>query len=111
MRQPCRFCDGVTQVPEGLRRVQREAPVTPIGDYGVIDAHSRSQRLLPGLAVPSLPYGAAAAITVDELARTRAVLAANGIHPMLDEPSRLVVGPDDALGSALVFHEPGSAPW
>lgn len=63
-----------------------------------------AERLLPGIEVPSLPFGAAVAMRSRDLDATRNALASGGVRPVLDDGRRLVVRPEDACGAWTVFH-------
>jgi hypothetical protein len=79
---------------------------------GVVFADaSDAAKILPDFRPPSLPFMAGQAIRAD-LTVTRAVLAANGITPVLQSADLICVGPADALGGYLLFHSPSvSDPW
>lgn len=64
--------------------------------------------LLPGLAIPTVPFGAAVSLRVGSLAKTAAVLAANGVAAT-PIGTMLRIAPADALGVTLLLHE-GDAP-
>ena len=71
----------------------------------------QAARLLPDFRAPSLPFMAGQALRAD-LALTRAVLARNGIGPVVASDDLIWIGPADALGAYLLFHEPAvSDPW
>jgi hypothetical protein len=47
-----------------------------------------------------------------DMNRTRATIAAAGVTPLADTGSLLCLRPQDALGSALLFHDAGvTEPW
>jgi len=64
---------------------------------------------LPGIAIPDLPFLAATALRSDDLAATRAHLAANGIACTAAGPGALRTAMLPELGSTFVFTE-GDAP-
>jgi hypothetical protein len=71
----------------------------------------QAAKILPDLRPPSLPFMAGQALRAD-LALTRAVLAKNGIKPVLTGNDLICLGPADALGGYLLFHAPSvSDPW
>ena len=68
--------------------------------------------VLPGIIVPILPFIAAFAVEVADLAALRALLAANGVATLLDTAAALAAAPMPALGGAAVFlGDADSAPW
>jgi hypothetical protein len=72
---------------------------------------AQAAKILPDFRPPSLPFMAGQALRAD-LARTRAVLAANGVAPVLASADLICVGPADALGGYLLFHSPAvTDPW
>lgn len=73
---------------------------------------SAAARRLPGLAVPSLPYMAGIAVRSADLAGTRDVLRGGGIGARYEDDDLICLGPEEALGSYLLFHRPGIVePW
>jgi hypothetical protein len=72
---------------------------------------AQAAKILPDFRPPSLPFMAGQALRAD-LALTRAVLAKNGIKPVLASNDLICIGPADALGGYLLFHSPSiSDPW
>ena len=69
-------------------------------------------RLLPGTAVPALPFMAALAVTADDLAATRAVLAHNGV-PVGEAGAGVLAAamPGGIAGSICFVAEGTVAPW
>ena len=67
-----------------------------------VDA-AQAARLLPGFSAPSLPFIVGQALRAD-LDVTRALLARNGITPVLASGDLICVGPADALGAFMLFH-------
>ncbi|MBL4719973.1 MAG: VOC family protein [Alphaproteobacteria bacterium] len=68
--------------------------------------------ILPGVAPPSLPYIAGVSIASTDIKETTRVIAANGVTRVemengLSDKGALWVGPKDALGAYIAFHEPG----
>lgn len=63
--------------------------------------------LLPGVAAPSLPYGAGVGVSVRDLAATAAMLAASGVA-FAQAGHRLILPPTEALGAWLIFHTDGA---
>jgi hypothetical protein len=71
----------------------------------------QAAKMLPGFQPSSLPFMAGQALRAD-LALTRAVLAKNGIKPMLASSDLVCLGPADALGGTMLFHAPSvDDPW
>jgi len=86
--------------------------VVPLERGGLVfvDA-AQAAKLLPGFRAPSLPFMAGQALRAD-LALTRAVLAKNGIKPVIESDDLICVGPADALGAYMLFHAlKVSDPW
>ena len=72
---------------------------------------ARAARILPELLPPSRPFMAGQALRAD-ISLTRAVLATNGITPVLASSDLICIGPADALGGCLLFHSPSIGdPW
>jgi hypothetical protein len=72
---------------------------------------AQAARILPDFRPPALPFMAGQALRAD-LTLTRAVLAANGVTPVLASADLICIGPADALGGYLLFHAPAvSDPW
>jgi hypothetical protein len=72
---------------------------------------AQAANTLPDFRPPPLPFMAGQAIRAD-LSLTRAVLAKNGIKPVLASNDLICVGPSDALGGYLLFHSPSvTDPW
>jgi len=86
--------------------------VVPLERGGLVfvDA-AQAAKLLPDSAAPSLPFMVGQALRAD-LTLIRAVLAKNGIKPVIANGDITCVGPADALGAYMLFHAPGvSNPW
>lgn len=69
-------------------------------------------RRLPGFAAPSLPYMAGIAVRTADIAATGDVLRGGGINARFQDDELICLGPDEVLGSYLLFHRPEIAePW
>lgn len=84
----------------------------PLDRGGLVFADAaQAAKILPDFRPPSLPFMAGQAVRAD-LALTRAVLAKNGITPVLAHDDLICIGPADALGGYLLFHSSDvSDPW
>lgn len=72
---------------------------------------AQAAKILPDFRPRSLPFMAGQALRAD-LALTRAMLAQNGIKPVVASNGVICVGPADALGGSMLFHAPGvDDPW
>ena len=82
-------------------------------DRGRVDFVTPAQLsdALPEATVPALPFVAAAAFAVSEIAATRRLLKARGVDHLDTDDGRLIVSGDAALGASLVFHQSGTDPW
>ncbi len=54
-------------------------------------------------AIPEAPATVAIGLVSRDLGKTREYLRAQGVALAADAPTRLIVGPDDALGCALII--------
>ena len=78
----------------------------------VILEPAEAERQLPGFTLPSLPYMAGIAVRSADLGATAAVLGRRGITPRFADDDLICLGPEDALGSYLLFHRAGIVePW
>jgi len=69
-------------------------------------------RRLPGFAAPSLPYLAGIAARTGDIASTRDVLRGRGVAMQYQDDELICLGPEEALGSYLLFHRPEMVePW
>lgn len=113
----------VADVEEALARYSRflRKPATRLAPgLGVVDLErgalhfatpAAARDLIPGLAAPSLPFGAAVGVRVRDVAATARLLAANGVAGVMAD-GRLLVPPAAALGAWLIFHnEPQMLPF
>jgi hypothetical protein len=66
-----------------------------------------AQALSPGLTPPVTPFIAAVSVATPDINETARVLAANGVACIAQDDGVLWIGPEDALGAYLAFHEPG----
>lgn len=64
-------------------------------------------RLVPGFRPPALPFVAGFTVATTHMDTTRAVLRASEI-PFIENDGRLVVGPEHACGSAVLFEPFGA---
>ena len=73
---------------------------------------ARLMRLLPGVPVPELPFMAALALTTDELAATRALLARNSVATREIGAGAIAAPLPDGLAGSICFLAAGTlAPW
>lgn len=95
------------------------APVERDGLHGVVLERgglvfadvAQAAKILPGFCPPTLPFMAGQALRAD-LSLVHAVLAKSAVTPVLASNGLICIGPDDALGSYLLFHAPGvDDPW
>ena len=77
----------------------------------VIADPAACRALLPGIAIPCLPFMAAVAVRSADFAGTRAFLAGRGVRLLADEPGRLIVHPDSGAGACFVMHAHGTNPF
>jgi len=72
---------------------------------------AQAANILPDFRPSSRPFMAGQAVRAD-ISLMRAVLATNGITPVLASNDLICIGPADALGGYLLFHSPSiSEPW
>lgn len=68
--------------------------------------------LLPSFTPPALPYTCGQALGSQDLGATKACLSKAGISPVYEDKDFFCIGPDDALGAYLLFHDKAiDAPW
>ncbi len=68
--------------------------------------------LLPEFDAPALPYTCGQGLGSQDLAATKSFLEDAGITPVYADDDFYCVGPNDALGAYLLFHDKGvDAPW
>ncbi|MDD9913493.1 MAG: VOC family protein [Rhodospirillaceae bacterium] len=68
--------------------------------------------MVPGFAPPALPYTAGQGLGTEDLNATKAYFRDAGIDPVCDGDNYFCIGPDDALGAYLLFHDNAvEAPW
>ena len=68
--------------------------------------------MLQGFVAPTLPYTCGQGLGSQDLTATRSFLSGAGIMPVYEDDDFCCVGPDDALGAYLLFHDKGiDAPW
>ncbi len=66
---------------------------------------------IAGMVAPTQPFMAAVGIAVRDLNKTADFLKGAGVKSTALGGGRLLVGRDDALGAAIVFHTEGVEPW
>ena len=73
---------------------------------------SAAAAILPGSMPDVPPFMAGQALRSSDMMATRAALAASGVAPLYADAELICVGPHDALGGHMLFHEPEiSSPW
>lgn len=103
----CRFFDRVPRrmTAQGWSIDLMQGRVTILGKDALA-------AVLPGLDVPMLPFMAAFAIEVGNVASVRQLLIANGVAILIDEPTAVAAAPVPELGAVAVFLAEGSyPPW
>ncbi|MCW3479214.1 VOC family protein [Neisseriaceae bacterium JH1-16] len=83
-------------------------------DHGrlVLMTPDKATSMLPGFAMPSLPYMAGIAIRSNNIDVTRSVLERNGVPLLFTSKTLLYVGPGNGLGSYMLFHTDSiEEPW
>jgi hypothetical protein len=78
------------------------------GELAICDPATCSA-ILPGCAIPSLPFLAAVAIRSADLDATRTWMSS--VRLIADDGDRIIVHPDDGMGAAFVLHRRGAAPF
>lgn len=73
--------------------------------YVEIFTPEEARKKLPGIEIPDLPFICGITIASDDLDCTREVVRTNGILPVFDSTSIMWIGPKDALGCYMGFHE------
>ncbi|UUZ96590.1 hypothetical protein LJK87_21240 [Paenibacillus sp. P25] len=68
----------------------------------IVVSPEHMERLLPGCFPPALPFLAGFTVAVTDLHTTRNLLTVNQI-PFIEHGERLIVRPEDACGSAVLF--------
>ena len=61
--------------------------------------------MLQGFDAPTLPYTCGQGLGSQDLAATRSFLSGAGITPVYEDDDFYCVGPEDALGAYLLFHD------
>jgi catechol 2,3-dioxygenase-like lactoylglutathione lyase family enzyme len=72
------------------------------GSVDAVDAAGLDRRY-PGVMAPTLPFVAGIAVTVDDIARARARLQANGVAYQSRSSGSIWVAPADACGAVIEF--------
>ncbi|MGN6574004.1 MAG: VOC family protein [Pseudolabrys sp.] len=86
--------------------------IVPLDRGRILFAEPDFTSEISNFTLPNVPYLAGQALRCIDLARVREVLARAGIRPLVDNDHVVCVGPDDALGSLLLFHAaPVASPW
>ena len=71
-----------------------------------------AKAILPGFAPPTLPYTVGQGLGCQDLKATRAYFRDAGIDPVREGDHHFCIGPADALGAYLLFHDNAvEAPW
>ena len=67
--------------------------------------------LIPGIEVPDLPFIAAVSIASEEIVKTRAYMARNGVSLAADGEDCLITDAASGMGAHFVFHAPDQKPF
>jgi catechol 2,3-dioxygenase-like lactoylglutathione lyase family enzyme len=98
-----------------IGRAPVEGPMVttvPTGRGDLVFAGPRVIEAMFDAPPPAVPFMAGQALRSADMNRTRATIAAAGVTPLADTGSLLCLRPQDALGSALLFHDAGvTEPW
>jgi hypothetical protein len=73
--------------------------------YVKIFTPEETKKTFAGLEIPDLPFIFGITIATDDLNRTREIVRSNGIVPVFNSTSIMWIGPKDALGCYMGFHE------
>ena len=72
----------------------------------------QAQAMLPGFTAPTLPYTCGQGLGSLNLAASKAYFRNAGVKPVYEDEDFFCIGPDDAMGAYLLFHDKGvEAPW
>ena len=93
-------------------REEGRLSIVPLDRGRIVLAEPGFTSAIPNFTLPNVPYMCGQALSCSDLARVREVVARAGIRPLVDNDHVVCVGPGDALGSLLLFHEASVAsPW
>lgn len=68
--------------------------------------------MLPGFSAPTLPYSAGQGLGSADLAGSKAYFESAGVSPLYQDDDFFCIGPEDAMGAYLLFHDKDiDAPW
>lgn len=113
----------VADVPEAVARYERffGSASVEMGGIRTLDlargrfhfvAPDQVAAMLPGFAAPSLPYVIGQALGSTSLALSKDFFRDSGTTPVVETEDLYCIGPEDALGAYLLFHENSvDAPW
>lgn len=113
----------VADVPEAVARYERFFGSASIEMGGMrtleLDrgrfhfvAPDQAAAMLPGFAAPSLPFVVGQALGSTSLALSKGFFRDSSTTPVIETEDLYCIGPDDALGACLLFHENSvDAPW
>ena len=69
-------------------------------------------KMLPGFNAPTLPFTCGQGLGSQDLAASKKYFAGAGIFPVFEDDDFYCIGPEDALGAYLLFHDKSvGAPW
>tara|TARA_B100000530_G_C15899789_1_gene464882 strand:- start:240 stop:1169 length:930 start_codon:yes stop_codon:yes gene_type:complete len=69
-------------------------------------------KMLPGFNAPTLPFTCGQGLGSQDLAASKKYFAGAGIFPVFEDDDFYCIGPEDALGAYLLFHDKSvEAPW
>ena len=69
-------------------------------------------KMLPGFNAPTLPFTCGQGLGSQDLATSKKYFADAGIFPVFEDDDFYCIGPEDALGAYLLFHDKSvGAPW
>lgn len=100
-----RFTGRPVQAAGGVHRIALDR-----GEVAVCGADG-CRELLPGIAIPDLPFIAALSIRSADLDATAAYLRARDVPLLAADAGRLVVDPAAGMGAAFVLHDHGTPPF
>ena len=67
---------------------------------------------MPGFVPPALPYMAGQGLGIRDLNATKAYFRDARVEPVCESDEFFRIGPDDAFGAYLLFHDNAvEAPW
>lgn len=72
----------------------------------------QAKAMLPGFEAPTLPYTCGQGLGSLDLAASKLFFGNAGVTPVYEDYDFFCIGPDDAMGAYLLFHDKGvEAPW